>query len=59
MSDSPKHDLDQRHKLPADDPEAALKALMAVEPEADPDLSDEDVETIVRGALTDREPAKP
>jgi hypothetical protein len=51
----PKRDLDEKHSLPADDPETALKALIAVDPEADPDISDEDVQKIVRGSLTDPE----
>lgn len=55
----PKRDLDERHSLPADDPEEALKALIAVNPETDPDLSDENVEEIVRGALHDPELDKP
>jgi len=38
-----------------DDPEEALKALIAVDPEDDPELSDEDVQKIVRGGLTDPE----
>jgi hypothetical protein len=37
------------------DPEAALKALLAVDPEADPELNDENVDKIVRGTLTDPE----
>jgi hypothetical protein len=53
MVKKPKRDLDERHALPADDPEAALKALIAVDPEAVPELSDQDVEKIVRGAITD------
>ncbi len=59
MVKKPKRDMNERHVLPAEDPEEALKAVIAVDPEADPDLSDEDVEKIVRGALTDREPDRP
>ncbi len=59
MEPKAKRDMDERHSLPADDPEEALKALIAVDPEADPELSDEDVDKIVRGPLTDPELKKP
>ncbi len=32
----PKRDLDERHSLPADDPEEALRALLKVDPESEP-----------------------
>jgi hypothetical protein len=36
MEPKAKRDMDERHSLPADDPEAALKALIAVDPESEP-----------------------
>ena len=52
---TPKRDLDERHALPVDDAEEALKALLKVKPEDREKLSDEDVMKIVTGALTDPE----
>jgi hypothetical protein len=52
----PKRDRDERHAIPADDAEAALEALVVINPEAAPDLSDDDVHNVVRRALADREP---
>jgi hypothetical protein len=37
----------------SDDPEEAIRALLKVDPEADPDLGDADVRKIVRGAVSD------
>jgi hypothetical protein len=51
----PKRDH-ERHTIPADDPEAALEALVVVNLEVAPDLSDDDVHNIVRRAPADREP---
>jgi hypothetical protein len=55
MGDNPKRDMDERHKLPVDDAEEAIKAVLKVDPDAEPELSDADIEKIVRGALTDPE----
>ena len=53
MAEKPKRDLDERHKLPVDDAEEALKALLAVDPEERAKLSDKQVEKIVREAVGD------
>jgi hypothetical protein len=54
----PRIDL-AKSALEADVPEEALKALIAVDPEADPDIGDEDVQKIVSGALADSKLEKP
>jgi hypothetical protein len=40
----PRRDLDERHKLPVDDPEEAIRALLKVDPESEP-VEDEDEPT--------------
>lgn len=52
----PKRDLDERHKLLAENPEDTLQALIAVNPEASPELSDEDLRNVVRRDEADQEP---
>jgi hypothetical protein len=49
----PKRDMDERHSVPADDPEEALKALVAVDPEAGAKLTNKQVEKLVRDAISD------
>jgi hypothetical protein len=55
----PKRDMDQRHALPVDDTEEALKALMAVDPEAKAKLTDKQLEKLVRDATADPEVKEP
>jgi len=50
----PKRDLDERTKIDLP-PEQAMQALLRVDPEAKPQLSDEDVQTIIDRALADEE----
>jgi hypothetical protein len=45
--------LDERHALPVEDPEAALEALLRVDPEAKAKLTEEEIEAAVRAAISD------
>jgi hypothetical protein len=49
----PKRDLDERHALPVEDPEAALEALLKVDPEGKAKFTEKQVEKAVRDAVTD------
>jgi hypothetical protein len=47
MTDKPKRDRDHHLRLPAEDPEATLQALIAVNPGQGPELTDEDLRRVV------------
>jgi hypothetical protein len=36
MAEKPQRDMEERHALPADDPEEALLALLQVDPDSEP-----------------------
>jgi hypothetical protein len=55
MADKPKRHRGKRRWLPSADPEATVQALISLNPEQGPELSDDDIRTVVRRAEADPE----
>ncbi|MEX2269357.1 MAG: hypothetical protein WEA75_11805 [Acidimicrobiia bacterium] len=52
MAEKPKRDLDERVVIPLD-PERAMRALLNVDPDAAPELTDEQIARMVENAAAE------